>query len=104
MSQGAIEDGVQECKPSGLTPAEDQELRQLIWFCRLGDLSDASTARLVDLIRRDRRLEVRNPRSDPSAHPDDGPSGARPKFEQDRYITVICRNCGAAVPLEDRGH
>ena len=49
-----------------LTKAEDNELRQLEWFELAGDLSESSQKRLVELRRRDRRTDVRNPRPDPS--------------------------------------
>ena len=49
-----------------LTKAEDNELRQLEWFELAGDLSEQSLKRLVELRKRDRRADVRNPRPDPS--------------------------------------
>lgn len=50
----------------GLTAEEDNELRQLTWFSMVGQLSDTSHARLLELKGKDRRSNVRNPRPDPS--------------------------------------
>ena len=50
----------------GLTAEEDDELRQLTWFSMVGQLSDESEARLLELKGKDRRSNVRNPRPDPS--------------------------------------
>lgn len=84
---------------TGLTAAEDQELRQLIWFCRVGDLSDSSAARLLELIRRDRRLEVRDPRPDPVSRAQPEPTPSAPKFERNHFDTVTCPNCGSNVQV-----
>ena len=50
----------------GLTAEEDNELRQLTWFSMVGQLSDTSETRLLELKAKDRRSKVRNPRPDPS--------------------------------------
>lgn len=51
----------------GLTKQEDNTLRQLAFFDLAGDLSDMARHRLMELRKRDRRSDVRNPRPDPSA-------------------------------------
>ncbi|HEX4862924.1 MAG TPA: hypothetical protein VFV02_02560 [Acidimicrobiales bacterium] len=83
---------------SGLTAAEDDELRQLTWFSMVGQLSESSSERILELRAKDRRTKVRNPRPDPSASRtisdaavpppklDSGPQSAPGQF--------TCPNCG----------
>lgn len=51
----------------GLTKQEDNSLRQLAFFELAGDLSDMARHRMMELRKRDRRSDIRNPRPDPSA-------------------------------------
>jgi len=85
----------------GLTPGEDYELRQLTWFSAVGDLSEKAVGRLWQLIGRDRRRAVRNPRPNPSAPLDEEPS-TLPPLEMDRTASMTCPNCGALLSTEDR--
>ncbi|HUJ66245.1 MAG TPA: hypothetical protein VLX59_11945 [Acidimicrobiales bacterium] len=85
----------------GLTPAEDYELRQLTWFSAVGDLSERAVGRLWQLIGRDRRTAVRNPRPNPSSPRDDEPS-TLPSLEMDRTASMTCPNCGALLSTKDR--
>jgi anti-sigma regulatory factor (Ser/Thr protein kinase) len=48
--------------PQKLSREEDDELRRLHWFSRIGKLSAAKCERLVELRIRDRRKEIRPPR------------------------------------------
>lgn len=83
----------------GLTSEEDNELRQLTWFSLVGQLSDTSEARLIELKAKDRRSKVRNPRPDPSASrmgTPDTPSTS-PRLPADPEPTdgsFTCPNCG----------
>ncbi len=86
----------------GLTAVEDHELRQLTWFSSVGDLSDRAVNRLWQLIRRDRRGEVRDPRPNPSAPEDDEMPTRLPPLEMDRTASSTCPNCGALLRDEDR--
>ena len=45
----------------GLTPEEDAELRRLHFMIRFGAVAQRFTQRYVELRRRDRRIEVREP-------------------------------------------
>jgi hypothetical protein len=45
----------------GLTPEEDAELRRLHFMLRFGAVASRFTQRYVELRRRDRRIEVREP-------------------------------------------
>jgi hypothetical protein len=65
-SKGATQDVTSDVD-SGLSAAEDDELRQLTWFSMVGQLSDASNERILELRAKDRRAKVRNPRPDPAA-------------------------------------
>lgn len=65
-SKAATQDVASEVD-CGLTPAEDDELRQLTWFSMVGQLSDSSNERILELRAKDRRSKVRNPRPDPVA-------------------------------------
>ena len=79
-----------------LTPAEDHELRQLTWFSKVGHLSEQSAARLADLMARDRRTEVRDPRPNPSGDGDELYGTTLP--EPDRLAASTCPNCGFLLP------
>jgi hypothetical protein len=48
---------------------EDNELRLLTWFEMAGSISEATERRIAELRARDRRDEVRDPRSDPAEIP-----------------------------------
>ena len=85
----------------GLTVVEDNELRQLTWFSSVGDLSDRAVTRLWQLIGRDRRAEVRDPRPNPSAPVDEDPPSQLPPLEMDRTALSTCPNCGAFLRDED---
>jgi hypothetical protein len=86
----------------GLTTVEDNELRQLTWFSSVGDLSDRAVGRLWQLIGRDRRGEVRDPRPNPSGPEDDEMPTRLPPLEMDRTASSTCPNCGALLNSEDR--
>jgi hypothetical protein len=86
----------------GLTAVEDNELRQLTWFSSVGDLSDRAVRRLWQLIGRDRRGAVRDPRPNPSAPEEDEMSTLLPPLEMDRTALSTCPNCGALLHSEDR--
>lgn len=82
----------------GLTPAEDNELRQLTWFSMVGQLSESSNERLLELRAKDRRTKVRNPRPDPSASRSstDAPVPP-PKLDPQAHPAAgqfTCPNCG----------
>ena len=83
---------------AGLTPAEDDELRQLTWFSMVGQLSESSTQRILELRAKDRRTKVRNPRPDPSAsRTTPVPPVAAAKLESHPQSTpsqFTCPNCG----------
>ena len=53
----------------GLGRDEDNELRLLTWFELAGSVSEATEQRIAELRNRDRREEVRDPRSDPGEVP-----------------------------------
>lgn len=83
----------------GLTSHEDNELRQLTWFSLVGQLSEASEARLLELKAKDRRTKVRNPRPDPSASrmgtPDTPSTSPRlPSEHESSDGQFTCPNCG----------
>ena len=83
----------------GLTADEDNELRQLTWFSMVGQLSDTSRTRLLELKGKDRRTKVRNPRPDPSASrmgtPDSPTVPATLVHEGNPTTTSFtCPNCG----------
>jgi hypothetical protein len=88
--------------PDGLTAVEDSELRQLTWFSAVGDLSEKAVTRLWQLIGRDRRVAVRDPRPNPSTPEDDEPPTGLPPLELDRTALHTCPNCGALLPNEER--
>ena len=48
---------------------EDNELRMLTWFKLVGNVSEMTRRRLTDLLARDRRKNVRDPRPDPANVP-----------------------------------
>lgn len=86
-------------KQRGLTSAEDNELRQLTWFSLVGQLSETSEARLLELKAKDRRTKVRNPRPDPSASrmgvPDTPSTPPRlPSEHEPADGSFTCPNCG----------
>jgi hypothetical protein len=83
----------------GLTAEEDNELRQLTWFSLVGQLSDGSQARMLELRAKDRRNKVRNPRPDPSVSrmgtPDSPTTVPRLVTEQEPVAAYsTCPNCG----------
>jgi hypothetical protein len=81
----------------GLTTSEDRELRQLTWFSRVGDVSEKAKARVFDLLGRDRRAWVRDPRPNPSSPADDEAS-TLPPLPMDPIASTSCPNCGAILP------
>jgi hypothetical protein len=85
----------------GLTRSEDQELRQLTWFSKIGDVSEKTMARVLELLGRDRRAEVRDPRPDPR-EPEEYEPTTLPPIEMDRAASMVCPNCGAMWPDRDR--
>jgi hypothetical protein len=87
----------------GLTAREDHELRQLTWFSAVGDLSDKAVGRLWQLIGRDRRTAVRDPRPNPSTPEKDEEPSTLPPLELDRSSSVQCPNCGALLPTQPSG-
>jgi hypothetical protein len=87
---------------SGLTAKEDHELRQLTWFSAVGDLSDKAVSRLWQLIGRDRRTAVRDPRPNPSRPEEDEEPILTPPLQLDRSSSVVCPNCGALLPSQHR--
>lgn len=96
-SKGTTRD-VESELDSGLTPAEDNELRQLTWFSMVGQLSESSNERILELRAKDRRTKVRNPRPDPSASrtSTDAPVPP-PKLDshaQSASGHFTCPNCG----------
>lgn len=58
-----------DANTDALSRKEDNELRLLTWFELAGSLSEASERRIAELRARDRRDEVRDPRSDPASVP-----------------------------------
>jgi hypothetical protein len=91
---------------SRLTPLEDAELRQLIWFGLAGDLSEKTLERIEELRARDRRTEVRDPRPDPVSQDSNGrryisdsEGEAKPDAERQLNPVVSCSNCGY-LPVE----
>jgi hypothetical protein len=86
----------------GLSAREDHELRQLTWFSAVGDLSDKAVSRLWQLIGRDRRTAVREPRPNPSAPSDDDEPSRLPPLGPDRGSSLVCPNCGSLLPTEVR--
>ena len=78
---GAADDHIQEQSSQGdvmadidadsdaLRREEDNELRLLTWFELAGSISEATEQRIAELRARDRRNEVRDPRSDPAEVP-----------------------------------
>ena len=89
--------GNSAAKGYGLTPSEDQELRQLTWFSRVGNLSERSRARLADLVSRDRRSEVRDPRPNPAAQIENGHPTSASAPGPDRISSMTCPNCGFVI-------
>lgn len=85
----------------GLTRSEDDELRQLTWFSKTGDVSERTTARVSELLGRDRRAEVRDPRPNPGG-PQDGEPTRLPANEMDGAAPMTCPNCGAIWRGRDR--
>ncbi len=81
----------------GLSLAEDHELRQLTWFAKAGHLSERSLSRLCELHEKDRRVEVRSPRPDPSNPHDEEPASRLPPLGLDRVATITCPNCGSLL-------
>ena len=78
--------------------SEDRELRQLTWFAKAGDLSDRSRSRLCELHQKDRRVDVRMPRPDPSNPLDEEPASRLPPLGMDRAAAFACPNCGTLLP------
>ena len=97
MAVSANGDGALPGGRPGLTASEDRELRQLAWFARAGHLSEKSAARLAELIARDRREEIRDPRPNPSDSADDRRATV-PAPAPDRTALYTCPNCGVALP------
>ena len=88
-----------DLEDDGLTAEEDNELRQLTWFSMVGQLSDTSRTRLLELKRKDRRNKVRNPRPDPSASnmgTPDSPTMPASLVHEGGTATAsfTCPNCG----------
>ncbi len=103
MVQSASADEKLPERQPALTPAEDHELRQLTWFSKVGQLSERSAARLSELMDRDRRNEVRDPKPNPSSPEDDEPS-TLPPLQMDHVASITCPNCGSILPGTDRAH
>jgi hypothetical protein len=74
-----------------MSAAEDSELRQLTWFARVGQLSEASRSRLTQLKAIDRRGQVRDARPDPVSRNGDLVAA---KLASQPVTTVKCENCG----------
>ena len=96
-SKGTTRD-VESELDSGLTPSEDNELRQLTWFSMVGQLSESSNERILELRAKDRRTKVRNPRPDPSASRSvaDTPVAPSKLDSQAQSLPAhfTCPNCG----------
>jgi hypothetical protein len=96
-SKGTTRD-VESELDSGLTPAEDNELRQLTWFSMVGQLSESSNERILELRAKDRRTKVRNPRPDPSASRSSTDAPVPPPKLDSQPQSVpghfTCPNCG----------
>ncbi len=101
MVQSASADEEVPERPPALTPAEDHELRQLTWFSKVGQLSERSAARMSELMARDRRDEVRDPKPNPSSPEDDEPS-TLPPLQMDHTASITCPNCGSILSGADR--
>jgi hypothetical protein len=86
---------------SGLSTSEDRELRQLTWFSRVGDISERAKTRAFELLGRDRRAWVRDPRPNPSSPADDDVS-TLPPLQMDPIASMSCPNCGAILPHQGR--
>ena len=93
MGNAAETRSEQDKSQLGLSPEEDHELRQLTWFARAGNLSERSVARLVELIGRDRRDEVRDARPNPSSPAEE--VSTLPPLHLEGGPEVVCPNCGA---------
>jgi hypothetical protein len=102
MAPDATSDEETASPNQGLTVREDQELRQLTWFSAVGDLSDKAVGRLWQLIGRDRRTAVRDPRPNPTGPVEDDEPGRLPPLGLDRSASVVCPNCGSLLPTQDR--
>jgi hypothetical protein len=89
-------------RQAGLTSLEDRELRQLTWFSAVGDLSDKAVNRLWQLIGRDRRTAVRDPRPNPGSPQDDEEPPRLSPLGLDRSSSLVCPNCGSLLPPQDR--
>jgi hypothetical protein len=89
------------CGHPGLTTSEDRELRQLTWFCRVGDLSEKAKARVFELLGRDRRAWVRDPRPNPSSPAADELT-TLPPLQMDEIVSITCPSCGAILPDNGR--
>jgi hypothetical protein len=96
MAEPARDHNDEVASRQAVTPAEDHELRQLTWFSKVGSLSEKAAARLTDLVARDRRIEVRDPRPNPSA-PLTEESSNLPPLEMDRISLPTCPNCGSII-------
>jgi hypothetical protein len=101
MAPDATSDEETAGAPHGLTVGEDQELRQLTWFSAVGDLSDKAVARLWQLIGRDRRTAVRDPRPNPGGPVEDDEPSRLPRLGLDRSASLVCPNCGSLLPTQD---
>jgi hypothetical protein len=82
---------------SGLTTSEDRELRQLTWFAKVGDISEKAKNRAFELLGRDRRSWVRDPRPNPGSPADDEVTNL-PPLQMDPIASMKCPNCGAILP------
>lgn len=58
-----LETGVATTR-AGLSRQEDDELRRLAHLAKLGDISEEMKTIMVDLLSRDRRSTIREPRDD----------------------------------------
>ena len=96
MAHAAETDDPQSGTTHGLTPEEDMELRQLTWFSRAGSLSEQSLGRMAELIRKDRRTEVRDARPNPST-PAAEEVTTLPPLQLDAGAEMTCPNCGALI-------
>lgn len=92
---------------SGLTAAEDNELRQLTWFSMVGQLSESSNERILELKAKDRRTKVRNPRPDPSTTRSSTDAPMPPPKLESQVQTVpghfTCPNCGFVQRAQPQG-
>lgn len=101
MAPDAVSDEGAAGGEQGLTSLEDRELRQLTWFSAVGDLSEKAVGRLWQLVGRDRRTAVRDPRPNPSAPAKDDEPTRLPPLELDRSTSAVCPNCGALLPTQE---